>query len=120
MLPIIDERRLTTCAYEFWEKGGHNGLMIIDSQGVELIVKEARKIGYPGFLFGYSLLRHRGVKVELVYETESRLIPLEELKSRVIDCIKSERDFWGAADLKALFRQIRDAKTHKQIIESLL
>jgi hypothetical protein len=120
MLSDPDWKNLTTLSHKAWRQGVYNGLTIVDSSGLGYTVNAANKVGYPGFLFGYSLLKERAVKVNLAFETDPRPFPLEELKTRVHNSIRVARHFWMAADMKRLLTAIKDASSHKEIIELIL
>jgi len=120
MLAHPDWKSLTTLSHKAWEQGGYDGLKIVDSAGLGYLVKKASKTGYPGFLLGYSLLKQRGVRVDLVYESDPHPVSLEELRQTVITSIHSAREFWMAADIKQLLKAIKAATSHQGIIELVL
>jgi hypothetical protein len=120
MLSHPNWKHLTTLSHKGWERGGYNGLKIVDSNGLCFTVREAKKVGYPGLFFGYSLLKQRGVRVDLAYDSEPRTLPLLELKQMVVASIQSARSFWVAADMKQLLRELKAATSHQRIIELIL
>jgi hypothetical protein len=120
MLAFKCHKDLTTPAYSFWKAGKHKGLSIVDSAGLEFIVKSAKKIGYPGLFVGYSLFRHRGVRVQLCFQSEPRFLPIEQFKAKVISSFKSDWRSWSSTDMKGVLKQIESASTYRDIIEVAL
>jgi hypothetical protein len=116
MLAFRDETTLTTPDFDFWVKGGHKGLTIVDSAGVTYRVKQAQKVGFPGFLFGYSLLRRRRVKVAFVFQDAPTPMDLNGLKNMVLASVAAHGGLWEATDVERLTAGIKGATSPRELI----
>ena len=100
----FDWADLTTCTPTAFRHGFYKGLLIVDSSGQLLRVKEARKIGYPTRFLGFGIHKvgkkgpriiMRLITVEPNFESEVLTLELSDFKARVISAMTKERDSWS-------------------------
>lgn len=114
------EADLTICSKRGFDNGFYNDLKIIDSDGNSFDVHGANKVGYGGFLWGFSLKYGQRVRIELILSDSYKDISIEDFKEKVLKQIKKDKHFWNAGgNFENLVLTIKDGKSYNEIINFL-
>jgi hypothetical protein len=110
---------LSVCSNRGWRSGFYSGLTIVDSSGMAIKIREARKIGTVGFLWGLSLVWGQRIKVELIEEGRDKMA-IDRFKERVCRQLEKDRHFWNSGgNLDNSILNIKMLGSHKEINEYL-
>src|SRR5690606_29481523 len=90
-----NEADLTICSIRGLKNGFYNGLKIIDSEGNSFDVQEARKVGYVGFLWGFSFAFGQRIQVELIFSSISEELSIDIFKEKILKQLKKDKLFWN-------------------------
>jgi len=96
----------------------YDGMEIVTSSGMKHTIKDAYKIKYLGFWGFNPMLKGRQILIDFnFYENPSR-VDLPELKKRVMECVRANKDFWESAwDIKELVSEIESADSFEMVAE---
>ena len=115
-----NEADLTICSKRGLENGFYNGLIIVDSEGNHFDIQGARKVGYAGFLWGFSLTFGQRIRVELIFSGSYKDLSIEDFKERILKQLKKDRHFWNSGgNFDELTVTIETGKSFKEIITYL-
>lgn len=67
---------ITICSKVALKNGFYRNLRIVDSEGYEVKVIDAYKIGTVGLFYGYNIFLNQKLKVELIFSNEKRITSL--------------------------------------------
>ena len=91
---------------------------IIDCEGALFEVTKIKKVGNVNPLWKFEFFNPI-IKVKMFTEPKG-MMTLEKLKSKVLSVFNADLDFWDSdGELKDKMAFIKDAKSHKEIIECL-
>ena len=121
-----DEDELTNCTPLSLKNGYYNNLLLIDSDGNEITLIGAEKIGNstPFLGFGYKHSSWDGgrafflrlIKVKPSLGKVSK-IDIEEFKRRIEKGIDSDRSLAAGWNIKELKGKVKESKSFSEIIE---
>jgi hypothetical protein len=115
-----NEADLTICSKRGLKNGFYNGLNIIDSEGNCFDIQGARKVGYAGFLWGFSLKYGQRMQVELIFMGSNKDLSIENFKERILKQLKKDKHFWNSGgNFNELVVMINSEKSFKRIITYL-
>lgn len=111
-----EESKFKHTSRELLESGVFNGILIIDSSGMQYELKNVREAGWANPFWGISLFRKGRqiiVDFDLIYVSQ---MSLEDVKSFVLKRLQKDRD-----DLiNEVYEDIKAAKSIEQIINYFL
>lgn len=111
---------LEICSKRGFEQGFYKGLLIIDIEGNEYLIEDAKKVENVGVLFGFNIFLSQKIKVELIFNQSIVTIDLKEFKEKLINAYNLNRSFWDSGgDLDNIIKYIKDTDSIKTIIEDL-
>ncbi len=113
------ENELSTCNRLALKNGWYRGMLIVDSSGTALRVKDARTLRGIGFFWGYGLLRSRRVIAELAVADPPSTKSVGDLKEVVLESFRKHHGWSSRGDFAELKLRIRKATTISEIIEIL-
>lgn len=115
-----NEADLTICSTRGLKNGFYNGLNIIDSEGNSFDVQGAKKVGYAGFLWGFSLTFGQRIRVELIFSGSNKDLSIEDFKEKTLKQLKKNKHFWNSGgNFEELTVMIKSGKSFKEIITYL-
>ncbi|MBL7850808.1 MAG: hypothetical protein JNN04_07900 [Cyclobacteriaceae bacterium] len=107
---------LVICSRLGWISGFYNGLTVVDCSGSQILIKEARKVGTVGILWGLSFTYGQRIRVELIGEVYGKL-SMELFREKVLGQLKKDKHFWNAGgNLESIFTRMKSANSHEEII----
>lgn len=113
----ISEQSLTRCGIKAFKNGWYKKMIIIDSDGVEYVVKDVYQVGYDGPFWGFRFLKQRQIKVDLEIEMSKKL-DIDTFQNMIYDYIKKKASFWSSGgSITEIKRQIKESKTFRDIID---
>jgi hypothetical protein len=94
---------------------------LIDSDGFNYNIRNAKKISYIGFFGLNPLLKNwwndREIKIELEFEPEVKQIDITILKQILTEKVEKSKWFWRASwDIKDLKNAITNAQNYEELI----
>jgi hypothetical protein len=108
---------LTICSTRGLKNGFYNGLNIIDSEGNSFDVQGAKKVGYAGFLWGFSLIFGQRIRVELIFNGSNKDFSIEDFKEKTLKQLKKDKHFWSSGgNFEELVLTIKTGKSYKEMI----
>lgn len=109
---------LTTCSPRALRTGFYKNLTIIDSTGIRVRGKSASKIGYAGPFWGFSLLKERGLRVEIELSPQTHTVTLSEAKEEIMKGFRKDRLSWEACgSLEELDEMVKKSNSFKELFE---
>jgi hypothetical protein len=115
-----NQEELTTCNSRGLKNGFYNNLVVFDSMGNKIIVKGAEKIKGIGALWGFNIFLNQKILVKLKFSDEAIGISLEDTKEKIFKALKHDGHFWNSdGSLKRVQSLVHNAKSHKELIETL-
>lgn len=111
---------LIICSKRGFEQGFYKGLSLVDIEGNEYLVEDAKKIKSVGGLFGVNTFLSQKIKVELTFNKSFSVLCLQEFKEKLINAVNLNKSFWDAGgDLANIINYISNADSIKTIIKKL-
>lgn len=111
---------LTTTMKAAIKNGMFRDLMIIDSIGNCLQIKDAKKLYGIGFLWGYNIFLNQKIRVELIPDGEPFNLSLDEVRAKVLKVFRGNRSFWASGgNFEEIEQAILNAKTIPEIIDNI-
>jgi hypothetical protein len=101
------------------KNGLFDHLLIVDSQGCVLSVKNAKKLYGVGRFWGYNIFLNQRIKVELITEDKTIQISVEEVKKYVFKSFANWHGWASRGDFGELKKSVANAKTITEIIQLL-
>ncbi len=114
--PVLGIFKDTTASYRTFDsltvttsaalRGGFfNGLRIIDSNGVEAVVRSATRLGGVGLFWGFNVFLNQRIRVALELESTGKTLITGQVRQIVL------RDFrnWHGWESREDFDQLKDA-----------
>ena len=93
-IPVRSVDRLTRCTKHALNSGHFAGLVIVDSAGKAVRVRNARKLHGIGRFGGYNIFLNQKVRVELELDGAPFQVSLDEVKSRLMADFHSDGGHW--------------------------
>ena len=110
---------LTTTTKAGLKNGLFDNLLMVDSQGMGIRVKNAKKLYGVGPFWGYNIFLNQRIKVELVFEGEPFHISVDEVRKYVLMSFERWHGWVTRGDFKELVSSIHKAQSIREIIELL-
>jgi hypothetical protein len=110
---------LTTTKKAGVKNGMFRDLLVVDSQGKCLRVKNAHKLHGVGLFWGYNIFMNQRIKVELELSGEPFNISLEEIKRMMFESFQRWHGWRSRGDFDELKASIEKAKSVSEIMERL-
>lgn len=115
-----NEDDLIICSTRGLKTGFYNGLNIIDSEGNSFVVQEAKKVGYAGFLWGFSLIFGQRIRVELIFRDAKKYYSMEDFKEKILKQLNKNKHFWNSGgNFEELAEMIKSGNSFKETITYL-
>jgi hypothetical protein len=107
---------LTTTTAAALRGGFFNGLRIIDSNGVEAVVRSATKLGGVGLFWGFNVFLNQRIRVALILESPTETLTTDQVRQIVL------RDFrnWHGWESREDFDQLKDAVKNASTVGEIL
>jgi hypothetical protein len=117
-IPVKSADRLTRCTKHALKNGHFAGLVIADSVGKAVRVRNVRKLHGIGRFGGYNIFLGQSIRIELDLDGEPFKMSLDEVKSRLMADFYSDEGLWDACDdFDELVSFVRDANEIDEITE---
>jgi hypothetical protein len=110
------DAELTTSFQASLKKGWFRNAEIIDSNGVNYRVADAKKSGGVGPFFGYSLFFSRRIKVDLAIEKMADAVPVADVRQRILKDFRDWHGWESRGDFDELKAAVEKASTVGEII----
>jgi hypothetical protein len=115
-VPVISADRLTQCTKHALNNRHFAGLVIVDSAGKAVRVRNARKLHGVGPFGGYDIFLDQKIRVELELDGAPFQMNLDEVKSRLMADFNSDGGYWDSCDdFDDLVSFVRDANAIDEI-----
>lgn len=114
-----DFEKLTTCMKGALKDGYFEGLVIVDSRGLSLRVKNARKLRCVGPFRGYNIFLNQRIQVDLELDGEPFESTVDELRKRVLHSFSTRSAWKSRDDFHELKLRIKSSQTVEAIINVL-
>lgn len=113
----IDEDTLTTARSHSLKTGWYKGMILVDSGGRSVKVKDIRFISGKGKYRGYyTMFLDRFVRIELIFDDKPCEISFEKLKKKIISDFKRHSGSMDAESEHSQLRQLQTAKSVRELI----
>src|SRR5690606_1508844 len=111
-----NEDDLTTCSVRGWRSGFYNQLIIVDCMGITYTVYEAKRVGYVGFLWGFSLAYGQKIRIKLICRRNTIVYSITDFKIKMSKQLKKDMQFWNSGgNADELVSRINSAKSFNDI-----
>jgi len=115
-----NEADLTICSRRGLKNGFYNGLNLIDSEGNSFDIQGAKKVGYNGSLWGFSLMFGQRIRVDLIFSGSTKYLSIEDFKEKILREFNKQKGFWNSGgNLEELKLTIKMINSYKEIITYL-
>lgn len=112
-----DELTITT---SFALKHGKlSDLLLVDSKGVAVRVRNALKLHSVGPFWGLNIFLNRRIKVELCYEGDPFTISVTELRKRLLESFEEWYGWSSSENFDELQERVKGANTFGEIFGAL-
>jgi hypothetical protein len=110
------EDSLGLCTKAAFKSGWFTGLTIVDANGIQYRVNEAKNLRKTGRRLFRSLFAPSLMKVDLEV-SETRHLSIEEVRNAISAALKRDVGFWESSglDLSHMLRKICEAKSISEI-----
>lgn len=116
VFPVRSQEEATQCTKYALNSGYFSGQILVDSDGVAIEVKEARKLHGIGALWGYDIFLNQRIKVEIELEAHSeQLLSLHAIKGRVLKALRGPQEWNASADVDNLIASVERAETISEV-----
>jgi hypothetical protein len=110
---------LTTTTKAGLKNGYFRGLVLVDSRGQAVPIKDAHKLRGVGLFWGYNVFLNQRIKVELELSGEPFTVSLNEVKEMVRKSFQRWHGWSTRDDFEELKAAVESARSISEIIERL-
>ena len=114
-----DWDKLTTTTTAGLRNGMYRDLLVVDSSGRSLRVKDARRVQGIGPFWGFNIFLNQRIRVELLTEGDLHQVTTDDVKSRVLKSFQEWKG-WSSSDrFDELRERTSSARSIPEIIQIL-
>jgi hypothetical protein len=110
---------LTTTTRAGIKNGMFRDLLLVDSDGLAVRVKDAHKLHGVGLFRGYNIFLNQRIKVKLELSGDPFRMQLDDVRQMVLKSFQSRRGWSSRDDFDELKASIENARSIPEIIERL-
>lgn len=111
-----DWNSLTSTTSAGLKNGMYRDALIIDTQGLTIKLKDAKKMYGIGFLWGYNIFLNQKIKVHLILSEKPFFTSLNSFKKMLEEIFRTNHGWASRGDFVEFKKSIRRAHNIEQII----
>lgn len=107
---------LTTTTSAALRGGLFDGLRVVDSNGVEAVVRSAQKLGGVGLFWGFNVFLNQRIRVALQLEATGKALTVDEVRRIVLRDFRAWHGWESREDFDELKRAVQNASSVAEIL----